>query len=102
MFGQEPDSSNGLCTDDARGLRPSPTHIRESVIKGGLASPRRSPTLPRGLKRGNPSRRVRMRLSAPKRKILFAIKKGFFAFSRMRQKQSPEERTWVQISGKTD
>jgi hypothetical protein len=76
IFGQEPDSSNGLCTDDAWGLRPSPTHTRESVIKEGSASPRRNPTLPRGLKRGNPSRRVWVHLSASK-KFFFRSRRGF-------------------------
>jgi hypothetical protein len=40
MFGPESDLSGSLCA---------------SVIKEGSALPRRSPTLPRGLKRGNPS-----------------------------------------------
>jgi hypothetical protein len=38
--------------------------------------------------------------------VLLRIKnfdqKGAFAFSRLCQKQGPEERTWVHVSGKAD
>jgi hypothetical protein len=76
ISGQEPDSPNGLCANDARGLRPFPTHTYESIIKEGSASPRQSPTLPRGLKKGNPSHRVRTYRSASE-KLFFRSRRVF-------------------------
>jgi hypothetical protein len=74
----------------------APTQV--SVVKEGSASPRQSPTLPRGLKRGEPLC-VKIGRTSPHPK--FSVKKAF-AFSRLRQKQGPKERTWVRESGKAD
>jgi hypothetical protein len=69
-----------------------------SVVKEVSASPRQSPTLPRGLKRGEPLC-VKIGRTSPHPK--FSVKKAF-AFSRLRRKQGPKERTWVHESGKVD
>jgi hypothetical protein len=74
----------------------APTQV--SVVKEGSASPRQSPTLPRGIKREEPLC-VKIGCTSPHPK--FSVKKAF-AFSRLRQKQGPKERTWVHVSGKAD
>jgi hypothetical protein len=74
----------------------APTQV--SVVKEGPASPRQSPTLPRGLKRGEPLC-VKIGRTSPHPK--FSVKRAS-AFSRLRQKQGPKERTWVHESGKAD
>jgi hypothetical protein len=84
MFGPESDPSGSLYA---------------SVIKGESASPRQSPTLPRGLKRGNPSA---SRLGVFLRVKNFQSKKGPLAFSRLCQKQGLGERTWVHANGEAD
>jgi hypothetical protein len=66
--------------------------------QGRSASPRQSPTLPRGLKRGNLSA---SRLGVPLHVQNFRSKR-LFAFSRLYQKQGPKEQTWVHVSGKAD
>jgi hypothetical protein len=50
--------------------------------------PRQSPTLPRGLKRGEP--------------LCVKIFNQVFAFPRLCRKQDPKERTRVHVSGKAD
>jgi hypothetical protein len=65
----------------------APTQV--SVVKEGSASPRQSPTLPRGLKRGEPLC-AKIGRTSPHPK--FSVKKAF-VFSRLRQKQGPKERT---------
>jgi hypothetical protein len=75
-------------------LKPGTNELADSqgevlVVKEGSALPRQNPTLPRGLKRGNPS--------ASK----FSIERAF-AFPRLCRKQDPKERTRVHVSGKAD
>jgi hypothetical protein len=74
----------------------APTQV--SVVKEGSASPRQSPTLPRGLKRGEP---LCVKIGRTSLHPKFSVKKAF-AFSRLLQKQGPKERTWVHESGKAD
>jgi hypothetical protein len=64
----------------------APTQVL--VIKEGSALPRQSPTLPRGLKRGEP--------------LCVKIFNQVFAFPRLCRKQDPKERTRVHVSGKAD
>ena len=63
----------------------------------GLASAEPDP--PSGAKKGEPLC-VKTGCTSPRPK--FSIKKGFFAFSRLYQKQGPKEQTWVHVSGKAD
>jgi hypothetical protein len=63
----------------------------------GLASAEPDP--PSGAKKGEPLC-VEIGCTSPHQKI--SIKKGVFAFSRLCQKQGPEERTWVHVSGEAD
>jgi hypothetical protein len=52
-----------------------------------------------GAKKGEPLC-VEIRCTSPHQKIF--DQKGAFAFSRLCQKQGPEERTWVHVSGEAD
>jgi hypothetical protein len=84
--------------DIRAGARPVRQPLRLRCLgRVGLASAELDP--PSGAKKGEPLC-VEIGCTSPHQK--FSIKKGLFAFSWLCQKQGPEARTWVRVSGEAD